>query len=104
MLNACYPVASYGCYSWWVSLSECISRFIWFRGVYMHPKTAAALAALSKSLQETAHLERRLLRLAQHRPPLYWELNPSVLCTVKQLRFALQEAQEELARLAQSQL
>ena len=80
-----------------------VAVFIWFQEEpIMHSQTAETLAALSKSLQETARLERRLKRLAQHRPPLYWELNPSVLYTVKQLHFALQEAHEELARLSPS--
>ena len=61
----------------------------------MHPRTAA-LAALEKSLQETARLERRLRRLSTHRPPVYWELDPVMLHTVTQLRLALQTAREQL--------
>lgn len=66
----------------------------------MHPNTAAALAALEKSLQETARLERRLMRLNSHRPPVYWKLDPVVLHTVMQLRFALQTARAQLLALS----
>ncbi len=62
----------------------------------MHPKTAACLAELEKSLQETARLERRLTRLAAKLPPIYWQLDPAILRTVTQLKSALESEKDYL--------
>ncbi|MBO5911635.1 MAG: hypothetical protein J6Q05_05595 [Elusimicrobiaceae bacterium] len=62
----------------------------------MHPKAAHCLAELEKSLQATARLERRLTRLAAKLPPVYWQLDPDVLRTVKQLKHTLESEKDYL--------
>ena len=62
----------------------------------MHPKTAACLTELDKSIALTARLERRLARLSHWCPPVYWQLDPAVLRYVQQLLFALQQEKIQL--------
>ncbi len=62
----------------------------------MHPKTAAALAALEKSLLEAARLQRHLTRLGQIFPPVYWQLDSAVLRSAQQLFCALQNEKSQL--------
>jgi len=62
----------------------------------MHPKTAHCLAELEKALQETARLERRLTRLGAKLPPVYWQLDPDILYTVKQLKHTLESEKDYL--------
>ena len=62
----------------------------------MHPKTAVCLAQLEKSLQDTQRLLRRLTRLSQCYPPVYWQLDGGTLHTAQQLLWALQHEKEQL--------
>lgn len=62
----------------------------------MNPKTLTAFAELEKSLQEATRLHHRLVRLSKCKPPVYWELDPAILRTTKQLLCSLQIEKEQL--------
>lgn len=62
----------------------------------MDPKTATAFAELEKAMQEAARLHRRLMRLSKYKPPIYWELDPTLVRTAQQLLYSLQIEKEQL--------
>lgn len=68
----------------------------------MHPKTAAALTELDKSLRQASRLCHRLKRLSQHRPPIYWQLTPVSLHTAQQLVWNLQQEKEQFMSAQQA--
>ena len=66
----------------------------------MHPRTTAALAALTKCTQEISRVRRRIKRLEKHKLPFYWSVSPHTMQLAAALESSLQEDIKDLQEMS----
>lgn len=65
----------------------------------MHPQTAAALADLTKILQDMTRLRKRLVKINTYQIPVYWSVSPLALHLLTSLQYTLEEDLADLQKI-----